>query len=142
MSVVACRLIRLPRRRQGSALHPRLRGERQRDASLWTPFLRCGGELVRQSSLLRLALPAKRTAGRAANTANLFIRSVRGPLAHCLTRAFAVMLCRFRLEIRQDSCGKSSHPDDKFSRHPAHPWFPDRSICEDISIYFSQCLTE
>ena len=41
-----------------------LRGQRQRDSSLWTPILRCGGEWVRQLSLLRLALPARTTAGR------------------------------------------------------------------------------
>ena len=40
-----------------------LRGQRQRDLSLWTPFLRCGGEWVRQSSFLRIAPSAKRTAG-------------------------------------------------------------------------------
>ncbi len=38
----------------------------------------------------------------------------------------AASLCRQAAplppEIRQDSCGKSSHSENEFSRYPAHPW--------------------
>ncbi len=43
---------------------PVLRGRRQRDASLWNPFLACGRDRCDQSRFCVRLRPAKRTAGR------------------------------------------------------------------------------
>jgi len=40
-----------------------LRGRRQRDSSLWTPFHRCGGELVRLKPFIRTASPRQKEGG-------------------------------------------------------------------------------
>ena len=51
-----------------------LRGQRQRDSSLWTPFLRCGGNWNGNHRCCTLPCPPNGWRAGWVNTANLFIR--------------------------------------------------------------------
>jgi len=68
----------LARLRGGRSCADGARGRLQRYLSLWTPFLRCGGEWVRYCRLCVLLGPAKRTAGPRERQRCFFVSIIGG----------------------------------------------------------------